>query len=158
MNETDTANEASLTALQKLTHLWWRAEAALEKFQQSLKMSTPEPGTSIAREAPHTDNSVRGAERANVNVLTISDRSLSIVAIIFSTAAITALLMFIVMSARQESQTARVVDAKIEAGVAQAEATAREARTHARVALDKVEDFRTKLAAKGIDVPPLDGH
>jgi hypothetical protein len=51
----------------------------------------------------------------------------------------------------------QVIDAKIKAGVADAEAISRTAETHARVALDKVEDFRAKLAEKGINVT-LDGH
>ena len=51
-----------------------------------------------------------------------------------------------------------LIEAKVQAGVAQSNATAHNAEVHARVALDKVEDFRAKLAAKGIDVPPLDGH
>lgn len=63
----------------------------------------------------------------------------------------------------------QIMDAKIAAAVAaakesmaqqtaDAKATAVAGNQHARVALDKVEDFRAKLAAKGIDVPPLDGH
>lgn len=63
----------------------------------------------------------------------------------------------------------QIMDAKIAAAVAMAKenmaqqaadakATATAGNQHARVALDKVEDFRAKLAAKGIDIPPLDGH
>lgn len=62
----------------------------------------------------------------------------------------------------------QAIDAKIQAGieraradmqqqVATAQATAEAGRQHARVALDKVEDFRTKLAEKGIKIT-LDGH
>jgi hypothetical protein len=51
----------------------------------------------------------------------------------------------------------QVMDAKIKAGVAASEERARTAETNARVALDKVEDFRAKLAEKGINVN-LDGH
>lgn len=50
------------------------------------------------------------------------------------------------------------IDAKVQAGIAEANATAKLARTEASVARDKVEDLRVKLAAKGIDLPPLDGH
>lgn len=42
------------------------------------------------------------------------------------------------------------IDAKVQAGSAKAEATAQEARTHARVALDNVQTARLKLAEKGI--------
>lgn len=61
-----------------------------------------------------------------------------------------------------------IIDAKVSSGVsdakasiatqtAEANATAQTARTHARVALDKVEDVRAKLAEKGINIT-LDGH
>jgi len=61
--------------------------------------------------------------------------------------------------ARIETQT-DVSEARIamQASNAKAEAISAEAKTHARVALDKVEDFRVKLSAAGTDVGPLDGH
>lgn len=49
------------------------------------------------------------------------------------------------------------IDAKVKAGVANVETTSHAADVNARVALDKVEDFRAKLAEKGINVN-LDGH
>jgi len=63
----------------------------------------------------------------------------------------------------------KIIDSEVAAGTAQARADmaqqaaearaiANTGREHARVALDKVEDFRTKLAEKGINIPPLDGH
>lgn len=51
----------------------------------------------------------------------------------------------------------QITDSKIAAGIAPAEERARTADVNARVALDKVEDFRAKLAEKGINVA-LDGH
>jgi hypothetical protein len=51
----------------------------------------------------------------------------------------------------------QLADSKIKAGIAPAEERARTAETNARVALDKVEDFRAKLAEKGININ-LDGH
>lgn len=50
------------------------------------------------------------------------------------------------------------IDAKIQAGIADANATARLARAEASVARDKVEDLRVELGKKGIAVPALDGH
>jgi hypothetical protein len=50
-----------------------------------------------------------------------------------------------------------IIDAKVKAGSAAAEERARTAEVNARVALDKVEDFRAKLAEKGININ-LDGH
>jgi len=63
----------------------------------------------------------------------------------------------------------QIIDAKVKEGTAEArasmqqqaeeaKATAEAGRQHARVALDKVEDFRAKLAEKGIKIEPLDGH
>ncbi len=51
----------------------------------------------------------------------------------------------------------QLIDAKVKAAVAQSEATAHAADVNSRIALDKVEDFRAKLAEKGINVT-LDGH
>lgn len=61
-----------------------------------------------------------------------------------------------------------LIEAKVQAGIAEAKAAMQEqaaeanalakvARSDAGVALDKVEDLRTQLAAKGIKIE-LDGH
>ena len=50
------------------------------------------------------------------------------------------------------------IAAQIQAGAAQAEATAREARTEALVTKDKLEELRDALNAKGMKIPKLDGH
>lgn len=52
----------------------------------------------------------------------------------------------------------QAIDASIKAGIAKAEAEANEAKVNARVALDKVEDMRAKLAEQHIKIGPLDGH
>jgi hypothetical protein len=99
------------------------------------------------------DNSIRGNSAPVANA-TIHDRTslyLAIVAMVLSALCLGLFLM-------QTFLMPQIIDAKVAAGMAQAQATAVTANQHARVALDKVEDFRTKLAAKGIDVPPLDGH
>ena len=99
-----------------------------------------------------TDDSVHeNSAPVQLMRLSISDRTLSVVAIIFACLALGAIVMHAILYPQ-------IVDAKIAAGVAQAQATAEAGREHARVALDKVEDFRTKLAEKGIKIPPLDGH
>lgn len=59
-----------------------------------------------------------------------------------------------------EAQVAKAVaqaKAEMAQDVADAKASADTGRQHARVALDKVEDFRAKLAEKGFNVT-LDGH
>lgn len=73
---TDTANQSAIeTLVTKLTSLWWRAEASIEKFQNSLKMNTKseqESGTPVARtvtSSPQTD--FRGAHGVIMQVETI---------------------------------------------------------------------------------------
>jgi hypothetical protein len=112
-----------------------------------------------ANEAPHQvrrENSPDHSIHADGSVATatIHDRTslyLAIIAMVLSALCLGLFLM-------QTFLMPQIIDAKVAAGMAQAQATAVTANQHARVALDKVEDFRTKLAAKGIDVPPLDGH
>lgn len=71
--------------------------------------------------------------------------------------------------AREREDMKQIIRSEVDRGIAeakaamqeqaaQAQATAEAGRQHARVALDKVEDFRTKLAEKGIKIAPLDGH
>ena len=46
-----------------------------------------------------------------------------------------------------------LMDAKVTAGAAKAEATAQTAKEHARVALDKIEQTQVQLGAKGLVQP-----
>lgn len=82
----------------------------------------------------------------NNNHLTIKDHALGIIALVFAAIALGAVFM----KALQDPQ---IVDAKIQAGAADAKAEAHNARVDARVAIDEVERMRTQLAAKGINVP-----
>lgn len=95
------------------------------------------------------NNSVNAAERSHLTNLRIeiSDRALSIVAIVLAALAIGILITFIPL-----------VDAKVQAGAAQAEATAREARSTAKVTDDKLDELRDHLNATGMKIPRLDGH
>lgn len=52
----------------------------------------------------------------------------------------------------------QLLDAKIGAGAAQAEATAKEARSTAKVTEDKLGELRDALNSKGMNIPPLNGH
>jgi hypothetical protein len=47
---------------------------------------------------------------------------------------------------------AQIIEAKVQAGVAKAEATSHAADTNARVAMDNVQQLQVQLAAKGIKV------
>lgn len=100
------------------------------------------------------DESIQASETGHVQSTKLSVKvdanALSIIALMLSVAAIVIVIAQAVMQPQ-------VIDAKIEAGAAKAEATAHSAETHARVALDKVEDFRAKLAEKGIKIN-TDGH
>lgn len=95
------------------------------------------------------NNSVNAAESSHLTNLRIeiSDRALSIVAIVLAALAIGILITFIPL-----------VDAKVQAGAAQAEATAREARSTAKVTDDKLDELRDHLNATGMKIPRLDGH
>jgi hypothetical protein len=112
------------------------------------------PGAGTAwTESPHArDESVR-ANTAPVQLLklTISDRTLSVVAIIFACLALGAIVMHAILYPQ-------IVDAKIQAGAAAADATAREARTTAKVTDDKLTELRDHLNSKGMNIPKLDGH
>lgn len=92
----------------------------------------------------------------------VDANAISIIALLVSIAAIVIVLV-------QSIKDPQIVDAKIAAAaaeirggvqqqVAEASAVANTGRTNSRMALDKIEDVRVKLASKGIDLPPLDGH
>jgi hypothetical protein len=96
-------------------------------------------------------NSAPVARGGNATVSDHGSKTLAIIALISSCVALGAVSMYVILQAQ-------IIDSKIAAGAAKAEATSWAAKTDARVALDKVEDVRTKLAEKGIQIGPLDGH
>lgn len=111
-----------------------------------------EPQGHAHAQSRDTDESVReNTAPVQLMRLTISDRTLSVVAIIFSCLALGAIIMHAILYPQ-------IVDAKIEAGRAQAESTAKEARTTAKVTDDKLSELRDALNAKGMNLPKLDGH
>lgn len=100
----------------------------------------------------------RYSPSANVVMHDKSSLYVAVIAAVIGALALGALMM-----------TPRIIDAEVAKGMAQAKAemaqqaadakaSADAGRQHARVALDKVEDFRAKLAEKGIKIAPLDGH
>jgi hypothetical protein len=90
-------------------------------------------------------NSVQG-RTGDIN---IADRALSVVAIIFSCLALGAIVMHAILYPQ-------IIDAKIQAGIAKAEATSHAADTNARVALDEVERMREALGRQHINIPKHD--
>lgn len=93
-------------------------------------------------DSPRSPNeSVRGSESSHINInrITFSDRTIAVVALIFASVALGVLLML-----------PAYIGAEVRAGKAEAEATAKTARTDARVALDNLHTARIKLAEKGI--------
>lgn len=78
-------------------------------------------------------------------------KTLAIVALVAACIALGAVSMYVILEAQ-------LIDAKIQAGAAQAEATAKEARTTAKVTEDKLYELRDHLNAKGMNIPKLDGH
>jgi hypothetical protein len=148
---TDTSNDAAAQTLAQ--RAWFKLEGVIERLQDFVtKMNTPspaEPGMPVAREpAIGTDNSVRSTGRANLSniKIEIGDRTLSILAMILATLVLGALVMLVF-------QLSSLIDAKIQAGSAKAEAEAHVARVDARYALAEVENMRTQLAARGITIP-----
>jgi len=146
---TDATNEAAAQTL--LQRAWFRLEGVVQRLQDFVgKMNTPETGTQVAREAVQgTDNSVNGSESAHVNINRI------VVKVDANALAIIALLVAVVAIVMVFSQS-QIVDAKVIAGAAKAEATAQAANTNARVAVDEIERIRTALAAQSIVIPK--GH
>lgn len=99
--------------------------------------------------SPDHSNRANGGGVSNRADATIHDRTglyISIIAL-----ALSGIALGLWMNQSQ------LIDAKVQAAVAKSEARADAADTNARVALDKVEDFRAKLAEKGININ-LDGH
>lgn len=130
-----------------------RSKRALVDMSSELTDSSDLASPNTAGQSRHdrtnsADDSVHTASHGHSQVVRIhlSDRAMSVIAIILAALAIGILIMMIPL-----------IDAKVQAGGARAEATANTANQHARIALDKVEDFRAKLAEKGIPVT-LDGH
>lgn len=104
----------------------------------------------------HSDTSVHGnhapvARGGDARVEDHGGKILGLIALVAACIALGAVSMYVIL----ESQ---LIDAKIKAGVAAAEQNAREARTTAKVTDDKLSELRDKLNAKGMNIPPLNGH
>jgi len=101
-----------------------------------LKNTNNQPG------ARSTDNSQTASEYGHIQSVSFSERAslaISVVALVLAGIAGGVLL---VMPA--------LIDAKVQAGMAKAANEAHDARVDSRVALDKVQEVRVQLAAKGI--------
>lgn len=103
--------------------------------------------------SPYSDTSVRGnsAPAARGGDATVHDHGSKVLAIVALVAACIALgmvAMYVVLEAQ-------IIDAKIAAGTAQAEATAKEARTTAKVTEDKLTELRDQLNSKGMNLPKM---
>jgi len=88
------------------------------------------------------DNSQTASEYGHNQAVTFHERAglaISIVALVLAGIAGGVLLMM-----------PALIDAKVQAGMAKASNEAHDARVDSRVALDKVEEVRVQLAAKGI--------
>lgn len=95
---------------------------------------------------------------ATAGVFDSGGKSFGIVALVLALAALLILAYNLGAEHKESELGPQVVDSKIAAGVAQAEATAREARTTAKVTEDKLTELRDALNAKGANLPKLDGH
>lgn len=116
-------------------------------------MSVPEIEIAAAQSRGLRRESIHG-NSAPVQKQEVHDHGsnvLAIVALVAACLALGAVSMYVILQAQ-------IIDAKIQAGSAQAEATAREARTTAKVTDDKLVELRDALNAKGMNLPKLDGH
>jgi hypothetical protein len=109
------------------------------------------------------DNSIRGnsAPVATGGAATVNDRLgvyIAVVAVILSGIAVGYEMAQSSSRAEMRELQNQAIEARIQAGAAQAEATAREARTTAKTTEDKLYELRDALNAKGMNIPKLDGH
>jgi hypothetical protein len=104
-----------------------------------------------------TDSSVHGnsAPVQRVDHHDHGSKTLAIIALVVagvvSGLALGCVIVFVILAPQ-------LIDAKVEAGRAQSEATAREARTTAKMTEDKLVELRDHLNSKGMNIPKLDGH
>jgi hypothetical protein len=103
-------------------------------------------GAAMQHHDHNVDERVKGSESAHINInrilLQLSEKALPIIALVLASVAIGVLILM-----------PAYIDARVQAGVAKAEATAQTAKEHARVALDKVEQTQVQLGAKGVIQP-----
>lgn len=88
-------------------------------------------------------------EHSNVATATIHDRTALYVSIFSMVLSALCLGLFLM----QTFLMPQIIDSKVAAGVARAEAIAHTADTNARVALDKVEQTQVQLGAAGLVKP-----
>lgn len=86
-----------------------------------------------------------------INKFNLTQSAIAIIALTVGSLALGGLIVYMALAPQ-------LIDSKIEAGKSQAEATAREARTTAKVTEDKLGELRDALNAKGMNLPKLDGH
>jgi hypothetical protein len=113
----------------------------------------------VHRNDPITGNS---APVQSVEHHEYGHKNTALIALILASVAVgailvSAILMPYVIALSVDKGNAEV-RASVQQQIAEATAVANTGRTNSRVALDKIEDMRVKLAEKGIKVPPLDGH
>lgn len=121
--------------------VWWQFDSLYEKWKRLMTDTEQRLPASRPRAARNV------ATSRNRISIRVDASALSMIALMLSVAAIVIVLMLPL-----------IVDAKIQAGTAQAEATAREARTTAKMTEDKLVELRDALNAKGMNIPKLDGH
>ena len=114
-------------------------------------MSSPTSGEKSfpPSRAAYQDSNVESIHSNSAPVLRGGDvvdhgsKPLAIIALVASCLSLGAVGMYVVLAAQ-------IIDSKIQAGAAQSEAVANQARVDARVSLDEVQRIRSRLEAKGI--------
>jgi hypothetical protein len=103
-----------------------------------------------------------GGQYHNQEVHDHGGKTLATVALVIGSVALGAVLVavplvLLLMDARAGTVGANM-RASVQEQIADARSTAREARTTAKVTEDKLSELRDKLNAKGMNIPPLNGH
>ncbi len=119
-----------------------------------MNSTAPDSIPSMLRRHHSPDEPVMAVGRANVNVnrFNLVQSTIGIIALIFASVSLGFVLMEELHAPIDQSLQQQTIDAKIEAGIAKAEATAHAADTNARVALDKVQNVKVELAKRGINI------
>lgn len=103
----------------------------------------------MRRHEPHSINT-----EGPVAVASLTDRTALYIAIIAMVLSALCLGLFLM----QTFLMPQIIEARVEAGMAEANRTALEARSTAKVTADKLTELRDALNAKGMNLPKLDGH
>lgn len=163
MSDDQLVESATDTLIQRVRKLF-QSDGLIAKAAGELENVIEKAKTLGLATVPGTDRVLNRNDNVNRNYVRVDANALSIVALIFSVAALVAIYMQSASHERIASRDQQVIDAKISASasevrasvqqqIAQAQATAQAGKEHARIALDEVQRSNAQLEAKGLIRP-----